>query len=148
MIPPERLVLLDTNVLLHIARGKAAGEWIVRRYGLRTRTEKPLVSAVSVGEIWRMAYRRGWGDARLASLAELVSEMLIIGLEPDVVTNYGRFGAHLDRSGKPIPQNDIWIAATAASKRAVLITMDSDFDHLHPHRIEREYIDPGELPRE
>lgn len=147
MIPLDRLVLLDTNVLLHLIRGKAAGEWIARRYGLRERAEKPLVSAVSVGEIWRMAHRRDWGANLLDRLDALVSEMLVVDLEPGILRTYGEFGADLDRAGKPIPQNDLWIAATAAAKRAVLLTTDSDFDRLHPARIHRELVDPQSLPR-
>lgn len=146
MIPPDRLILLDTNVLLHLIRGRAAGRWIDVRYGLRGRPEKPLVSVVSVGELFRIAHRREWGAGRLAALNDLVAEMLVIGLEPEIVRGYGRIGAYLDGTGTPIPQNDTWIAATAASKRAVLLTTDAHFDRLHPAHAEREFIDPGELP--
>lgn len=146
MIPPDRLILVDTNVLLHLIRGRTAGRWIDEKFGLRGRSEKPLVSVVSIGELFRIAHRRQWGAARLAALDDLVSEMLVIGLEPEVVRGYGRFGAFLDAAGTPIPQNDTWIAATAASKRAVLLTTDAHFDRLHPTHVEREFIDPGALP--
>jgi tRNA(fMet)-specific endonuclease VapC len=115
VIAPGRLILLDTNVLLHLIRGRQAGRWIDERYGLRGRVEKPLVSVVSVGELFRIAHRRQWGAARLAALNDLVSEMLVIGLEPDVVRGYGVIGAFLDAAGMPIPQNDAWIAATAGA---------------------------------
>ena len=146
MIPPERLIVLDTNVLLHLIRGRQAGRWIDERYGLRTRSEKPLVSVVSVGELFRIAHRREWGTGRLSALNDLVAEMLVIGLEPEIVRAYGRMGAFLDAAGTPLPQNDIWIAATAASKRAVLLTTDAHFNRLHATHAERELIDPGELP--
>lgn len=146
MIPPDRLILVDTNVLLHLIRGRAAGRWIDERYDLRARIEKPLVSIVSVGELFRIAHRRQWGVARLAALDDLVSEMLVVGLEPEIVRGYGRLGAFLDATGTPIPQNDTWIAATAASKRAVLLTTDAHFDRLHPAHVEREFIDTAALP--
>lgn len=50
MIPPERLVLLDTNVLIHLVRGNAIGRAIDARYGLRARPERPLISMVTVGD--------------------------------------------------------------------------------------------------
>lgn len=146
MIPPDRLILLDTNILLHLIRGRAAGRWIDERYRLRDRPEKPLVPVVSVGELFRIAHRREWGPDRLSALNDLVSELLVIALEPEVVRGYARMGAYLDGAGTPIPQNDIWIAATAASKRAVLLTTDTHFDRLHATHAEREFVDPGELP--
>ena len=146
MIPPDRLILLDTNVLLHLIRGREAGRWIDERYRLRERSEKPLVSVVSVGELFRIAHRREWGTGRLSALNDLVAEMLVIGLESEVVRGYGRMGAYLDRAGTPIPPNDLWIAATAASKRAVLLTTDTHFDPLPSTHAERELIDPAELP--
>jgi tRNA(fMet)-specific endonuclease VapC len=147
VIASDRLVLLDTNVLLLLARGKAAGEWILHRYGLYSRPEKPLVSVVSLGELWRIAHRHGWGAERQAQLQELGEVLVVVELEPEVFRKYGEIGAYLDRAGAPIPQNDVWIAATAAVKRAVLLTTDSDFDRLSPTYIEREYIAADTLPR-
>ena len=38
-------------------------------------------------------------------------------------------------------QNDLWIAATAAAPGAVLMTTDTDFDHLDPQFLTRVRID-------
>jgi predicted nucleic acid-binding protein len=101
VIPPDRLILLDTNVLLHLIRGRAAGRWIDERYRLRERSEKPLVSVVSVGELFRIAHRREWGTGRLSALNDLVAEMLVIGLEPEVVRGYGEWVPTWTERGRP-----------------------------------------------
>ena len=147
MIAPERLVLLDTNVLLLIARGKAAGRSNVERFGLHERPEKPLASVISLGELWRIAERRTWGGAQRDKLEAIGGELVVIGLEPSVVRGYGRLGAALDATGRPIPQNDLWIAATAAAKRATLLTTDRHFDPLAAAGLlDREFVDITTLP--
>ena len=50
MIPADQLLLLDSNVLLHLTRGRTAALWIAERYGLHARQERPLVSVVSTGD--------------------------------------------------------------------------------------------------
>lgn len=147
MIPADRLVLLDTNVLLHVIRGRAPGRWILDSYALSARPERPLVSSVSLGELWRIAFRAGWGEARLERLHLLGTQLVVVGLERDVVRSYGELGATLDERGRPIPQNDVWIAATAAAKRAVLLTTDAHFGHLEGTALEHEFVDPALLPR-
>ena len=58
---------------------------------------------------------------------------------------YADLGAHLRRGGRPIGQNDLWIAATALATGATLLTTDTDFDVLHPSPVQREYVDPASL---
>jgi tRNA(fMet)-specific endonuclease VapC len=148
VIPADQLLLLDSNVLLHLTRGRTAGLWIAERYGLHARQEKPLISVVSTGEMWRLAERRGWGEAQRARLEEMGTQMVVVPLEPLVVRNYGRMGAYLDARGTPIPQNDLWIAATASAMRAILLTTDRHFDSLAEGGwVTREYLDPDRLPR-
>ena len=45
------------------------------------------------------------------------------------------------KPARPMGQNDIWIAATATTLDAWLMTTDEDFDHLHPKYIQRIKID-------
>ena len=56
MIAPGDLILLDTNVILYLLRGKAVGQWIRQTYQLDS--ERPLVSMISVGEILALAERQ------------------------------------------------------------------------------------------
>jgi predicted nucleic acid-binding protein len=147
VIAPDRLVLLDTNVLLLIARGKAAGRWLMDTYALGTRPERPLLSIVSLGELRRIGTRQGWGESRFAALDRIAADLLPVGINDRVVRGYAEAGAHLDAAGLRIPQNDLWIAATASASRAVLLTTDSDFDRLHPRFVERELVPVSSLPR-
>lgn len=142
MISPDRLILLDTNILIHLLRGKDIGTAIENRYGLLARPERPLISIVTVGEALKFAEHRKWGERKKTALQMLLQEFIIVDIDDAVILNqYATIGAHLESNGKRIQHNDVWIAATAAAKRAVLLTTDTDFDRLHPLHIEREFID-------
>lgn len=79
-------------------------------------------------------------------IRRLMRELVIVDIaDSTVLDQYAQIGAFLDSHGKRVQHNDIWIAATAAAKNAVLLTTDSDFDRLHPRYIERELIDPHEF---
>lgn len=149
MIDRSRLIVLDTNVLVHVARGRAAGEWFDQAYALRARAERPLVCTVSIGEIFRIANRgpNPWGPRKRDQLMQFLAGLVRLPLTTAVLDRYGVLGAFLDARGRPIPQNDLWIAAAAAVAGAVVLTTDTDFDVLHEYGlVEREFVHPKDLP--
>jgi tRNA(fMet)-specific endonuclease VapC len=48
--------------------------------------------------------------------------------------------------GRPMGENDVWIAAAARATNTRLLTTDRDFDHLHPTMLQRDWIDPASRP--
>ena len=42
------LVLLDTNVLVHLARQDATGVWIEDQFALTARVDRPLISTIAL----------------------------------------------------------------------------------------------------
>ena len=53
-----------------------------------------------------------------------------IPVDDEVAHEYGRLVAELRRIGKPLPANDIWIAACAARTFSVVLTCDSHFERI------------------
>jgi tRNA(fMet)-specific endonuclease VapC len=58
------------------------------------------------------------GSCNLLNINELVAE------------EYASTSKKLKDKGKPIPENDIWIAATCIVNNIPLATLDSDFNHI------------------
>lgn len=145
MIPSGTPVLLDTNVLIHLARGGSAAERLESRLGLLSRQITPWISVVTVGEMLAFAERNG--TRRVEGLKQLISDLVVIDIRSDAVLNaYARVDTHMKRAGTRMnEQNDVWIAATAAATGAVLLTTDRDFDPLHPAHLQRQWIDPRSL---
>ncbi len=54
--------------------------------------------------------------------------ILVCGL--DVAREYGRVKDRLRARGRPIPENDIWIAATAKHHGMILVTRDRHFQEV------------------
>ncbi len=44
-------------------------------------------------------------------------------------------------SARNMSKNDLWIAAAALDSKAILLTTDNDFEHLHNQFITVEIID-------
>ncbi len=144
---PEGLVLLDTAVLIQLVRGNAAGRKIDQQLELSARSDRPLISVVTVGEVRAFALKLGWGEAKQRQLTELVRQLVILDIRDDaVLARYAEIDYYSEREVKParpIGQNDTWIAASASVYEAHLITSDNDFDHLVPRFISRTKVDAG-----
>lgn len=142
MIAPEALILLDTNIVLYLLRGKAAGQWIKQNYQLDTRTVRPLVSMISVGEILAIAERQNYGPKKREKLHSLLENLVVVEIKFPIAQEYARIQAILQGQGTPIGENDTWIAATAAATASSLLTSDHHFEKLPPGLINFEIVDP------
>ncbi len=139
----SRNLVLDTNVLVHVLRGKALGQHILARYGLDRREWAPIVSAVTVGELHALARQWRWSPAHVARLDALVFNLHVVDVAPDIgglVAAYGDLDFESRAMGYKMGKNDLWIAATAKIFGAVLLTCDKDFDHLAPTLIDRDLL--------
>ena len=144
IIDSNDLIVLDTSAVIHLVRDDATGREILRRFELRGRDEKPLISSITRGEIGAFAKWRKWGDRRLIRLQQILDEFVTVsaGL-PDVINSYSEIKALSLSKGNPMSQNDTWIAATCVAVGAQLITNDKDFDWIHPDTLVRHYVQPA-----
>lgn len=119
-------VLLDTNAYSSLMRGRPEVLHVLER------TEQVLMSAVVVGELM-YGFRHGRKFAENAEqLDEFIAEPFVTFLPVSRATSnrFGQVAAELRRKGKPIPQNDVWIAAHALESGAELVTEDPHFRHV------------------
>ena len=117
-------VLPDTNAYAAWKRGDAATMELVRR------ADEILFSAVVAGEL-HFGFRRGSRARRnLAELEELLASPFVRLLDVTATTadRFGRIAFALRKKGKPIPTNDIWIAAHAMESGADLVSFDRHFE--------------------
>jgi len=116
-------LLLDTNAYSDLARGYPPLADRIRR------AEEILLSSVVVGELLG-GFRRGSRfQENLALLERFLAQPRVRLLPVTWITadRYGRIYAALRRRGRPIPTNDMWIAAQAMETGAELISSDSHF---------------------
>lgn len=119
-------VLLDSNAYSLLMRGQEEVAGLVRR------AEEIVFSAVVVGELM-YGFRRGthfaWNAADLRSFLDSpYSSFVEVG--PVTADRYARIAAALRAKGRPIPTNDVWIAAHAMETGADLVSADGHFEHV------------------
>ena len=118
--------LLDTSAYVALRRGHPEVAAIVRE------SEELVFSMVVVGELL-FGFRNGTRyQKNLADLEDFLAQPGVTLHPVSWVTadRFGRVAADLKRMGKPIPSNDIWIAAHAFETGAELVTMDVHFRHV------------------
>lgn len=147
MIPEHTPILLDTGIVVVLARAGEAARRLDGRYTLFSRREVPLVSIVSVGEVLLIARSNRWGTEKERRVREILENLVIVDIRSQPVLDaYAELGVFTRSIGRAMgQQNDLWIAATARATGAMLLTLDSDFDVLHPSHIQREWIDQAGL---
>jgi predicted nucleic acid-binding protein len=82
----QPIYLLDTSVILPLVRGNALGRYIDQRFCLRSATQRPLVSVVSLGEVRVLAARNGWAEAKLRALSNALDNLIVVDIHhPSVI---------------------------------------------------------------
>ena len=71
-----------------------------------------------------------------AKAAELFTRIACLGLPRRVADFYAEIKNDVQQRGVPLDENDLWIAATARSLDAVLVTADTDFQRVSGLRTE------------
>ena len=75
--------------------------------------------------------------ARVVAIDRLVARCPVIPCDESTARHYARLRNRLRGKGRPIPENDLWIAATASEHGLVLVTRDDHFDQVEGLSVER-----------
>ena len=119
-------LLLDSNAYSLYYRGYMQVGELVQN------AEEVLLSAIVVGELLA-GFRRGSRfEQNMADLNSFLDNPFVSVVPVDSVTadRYARISASLRAKGRPIPTNDIWIAAHAMETGADLVSADRHFEHV------------------
>lgn len=80
------------------------------------------VSTVTVGELYTWALRANAPPHRLQFLMDFLSDMIVLDVTEVVGRKFGELRAALFDAGKPAPEMDLLIAATAIVHGLTLVT--------------------------
>lgn len=85
------------------------------------------LSSTVLGELIFGAYRSERVEENLEHIAEFAADNTVLVCDANTAWHYGRTKDQLRRAGRPIPENDIWIAATARQHGLTLVSRDAHF---------------------
>ncbi len=119
-------LLLDSNAYSLLVRGHGQTADLVRE------AEEVLFSAVVVGELLFGFWRGERFEQNIAQLSAFLDgpRASFVPVGPVTADRYGRIAASLRAKGRPIPTNDIWIAAHVMETGADLVSADRHFEHV------------------
>ncbi len=111
--------LLDTNICIYIAKHNPPA---VRARFEQLSADALAMSVITLGELQHGAEKSQARTKALAALEQLQSAIQVMPLTHAVGENYGQIRSSLERTGQPIGNNDLWIAAHARAEGWVLVT--------------------------
>ena len=119
-------VLLDSNAYSNLKRGHHPIVDIVRN------SEVILLPLVVIGELL-YGFRAGSRPDRNARELHAFLDhphVSVAAMSLTTADRYARIAAALRAKGRPIPSNDVWIAAHTMETGADLVSYDRHFDHV------------------
>lgn len=119
--------LLDTNICIAYKKRKPG---VPERIDILAKGEAAM-SVVTWGELVLGAEKSQYRDKSFAILERVRQIIPILGIDDRVGDHYGAIRGDLEKQGKPIGPNDLWIAAHARAAGVTLVTNNTgEFDRV------------------
>jgi tRNA(fMet)-specific endonuclease VapC len=117
-------VILDTNAVSDLFEGNAS---LARRL---ERSQRHQLPAIVLGEFRYGLMRSSKRTLLERLLARLERESDILSPDAETAVHYARIRNQLRDDGRPMPENDVWIAALAAQFQLKILSKDKHFDNV------------------
>ncbi len=116
--------LLDTNVAIAILEKEIDLE------SLRSEGREIFLSSTVLGELFFGAEKSQRIEENLTRIRYLALRCPILPCDRETAQHYGAVKFSLQKKGRPIPENDIWIAASARQHELTLVSRDGHFKYV------------------
>jgi len=122
--------LLDTNVIIRLFDSDP------ELLDLKVQRGESLLCSVVLGELYFGAYNSQAVQKNLARLDDLAQLRSVVSCDERTADEYGKIKSELRAKGRPIPDNDIWIAALVRQHKLAIATRDNHFRHVDGVAVE------------
>ena len=124
-------VLLDTNIVIALFAKEAV---VQQRLAA---ADEVFVSSIVLGELYYGAQKSSRVEANIARVNTFAAANAVLVCDTTTAQYYGTIKTHLRAKGHPIPENDLWIAATARQHQLTLVTRDGHFQAVEGLLVEQ-----------
>jgi tRNA(fMet)-specific endonuclease VapC len=121
--------LLDTNIIIALFADEAA---VKNRFA---QADEVFIPSIAVGELCYGARKSGRSKENLERIDEFVANSTVLECDAQTARYYGEVKHKLRLKGRPLPENDIWIAAVALQYTLILVTRDAHFKEIENLQI-------------
>lgn len=122
-------LLLDTNAIIALFSGD-------KQVSARLAEAEAFVPSTALGELYYGARKSSRSLQNVAKIEEFAAASQVIACDAVTAWIYGETKNRLHSKGRPIPENDLWIAAVAIQHGLTLVTRDNHFDDVDNLRHE------------
>ena len=116
--------LLDTNIIIALFANEVAVK------SKLAQANEVSIPNIAVGELCYGARRSRRSKENLERIEQLIANITVIGCDTETARYYGEVKNKLRLKGRPLPENDIWIAALALQHNLTLVTRDAHFQEI------------------
>lgn len=116
--------LMDTNAIIALQRDNDALKKLL------STASDVFVPAIAVGELYYGAYKSRRVEDNRKNVASFIANRFVLNVDVNTADIYGQVKQILRTKGRPIPENDIWIAALSIQYDLTLITADAHFNEV------------------
>ena len=122
--------LLDTNIVIALFDNEPTVTASLRK------VQDIFVPSIVIGELYYGAQGSGRVKQNVAHVDNFVVVNRILACNSKTSETYGLVKSALKKKGRPIPDNDIWIAAITLQHNLTLVTRDAHFNEVDGLQIE------------
>lgn len=116
--------LLNTNAIIALQRENGALK------ALLAPASDVFLPVIAVGELYFGAYKSQRVEEIRRAVASFIANRVVLKVDTDTTDVFGQVKQQLRAKGRPIPENDIWIAALAIQYDLTLVSNDEHFSEL------------------
>lgn len=128
------MFILDTNICIYIIKKQPAS--VLARFE-QLQVGEVAMSLVTFGELEYGALRSQNQQKAKQILNDITRFIPVLSMEQSVAEHYADIRADLAAKGKPIGNNDLWIAAHARSLDAILVSNNlKEFERVDGLKLE------------
>jgi len=122
-------VILDTNAVSSLLAGRSENLNTVLKSATRHHLPLAVIAEYQFGVLSLLRPRRSQ-----SLLRRLEAESIILCPDRATADHYALIRHELKLRGRPIPENDLWIAALARQHSLEIVSQDPHFDHVEDIR--------------
>jgi tRNA(fMet)-specific endonuclease VapC len=117
-------VVVDTSVVSYLLKDHSLAPF----YREHLKDRFLAVSFMTVAELYRWPFQRGWGESKVAALRSHLQRYVVLPYDDGMCWAWARI---MSQKGRPISEADGWIAATAICHGIPLVTHNlRNFQHV------------------
>lgn len=117
--------ILDTNIVV---------AWLNGDLSIAGKIDKAVdiyIPVIVAGELYYGALHSGQVQKNTEKITQLISLYHTLSLDEETSLFCGKIKTELRKKGKPVPENDIWIAAIALQHKLPVVTKDRHFKEIN-----------------